>query len=250
MQIDPLERVAATRKPGGTAVMHQNWHHLLFLHWEVPESDLRELVPPSLEIDTFDGKAYVSLIPFTVTGTRPLMTPPVPFLSDFHEVNVRTYVHHRGGNPGVWFFSLDASSNIAVTAARTLYHLDYYPAEMRFSATGEPYPTIEFDSKRIASESGPANCHLRYGPVESPETTASPGSLEHFLVERYILYARSESQLYRARVHHRPYPLLDARVDHLEETLIWAAGIRRPDRPPLTHYSPGVKVEIFRPEKI
>ena len=250
MQVDPLERISATRKPDATVVMHQNWHHLLFLHWEVPENELRKLVPSGLDIDTFEGKAFVSLIPFTVTGTRPLMTPPVPFLSDFHEVNLRTYVHHRGANPGVWFFSLDASSSIAVTAARTLYHLNYYPAEMSFSATADPYPLIEFHSRRTAEGTDPANCHLTYGPVESAQTAASPGSLDHFLIERYILYARSESQLYRARVHHTPYVLLEPQLDHLEETLIWAAGIKRPDRIPLMHYSPGVSVEIFRPEKV
>jgi hypothetical protein len=230
--------------------MHQNWHHLLFLHWEVAEKDLRPLVPPHLEIDTWEGKAFVGIIPFTITGTRPLMTPPVPFLSDFHEVNVRTYVHHRGKDPGVWFFSLDASSNIAVTAARALYHLAYFPAEMKFEVSDDPEPVIRFDSKRIGAGSTPANCHLRYGPVESPQTTASPGSLDHFLIERYILYARSEQQLYRARVHHRAYPLREAAVEHLEETLIWAAGLKRPETAPLIRYSPGVTVEIFRPEKV
>jgi uncharacterized protein YqjF (DUF2071 family) len=230
--------------------MHQNWHDLLFLHWAIPEEKLRPLVPAELDIDTYDGNAWVGLLPFTITGTRPLMTPPVPFLSDFHEVNVRTYVHHRGQAPGVWFFSLDASSSLAVTAARTFYHLPYYAADMRFELSEALPRSIKFDSRRTGEGSQPANCHVWYGPEESAETSAAPGSLDHFLIERYILYSRSEDQLYRARVHHAPYPLMDASVSHLEETMVWAAGVKRPDTVPLVHYSRGVSVEIFRPEKV
>lgn len=245
-----IDRIAPTLHPDGTAIMRQNWHHLLFLHWPVPEDKLRPLVPAGLDIDTHDGNAWVGLIPFTITGTRPLFTPPVPFLSDFHEVNVRTYVHRNGGDPGVWFFSLDASSLIAVTAARALYHLEYYPAEMRFELSGGEHPSIDFESHRTGGGAKPAHCHIQYGPVESATTHASPSTLEHFLIERYILYAQSENQLYRARVHHASYPLIRSEVRKVEETLIWAAGITRPESGLLSHYSPGVEVEIFRPEKL
>ncbi len=250
MTSDPIDRISPTLRPDATAIMKQRWHHLLFLHWPVSPDKLRPLVPSGLEIDTHDGNAWVSLIPFTITGTRPLITPPVPFLSDFHEVNVRTYVHRNGQDPGVWFFSLDASSLIAVTAARALYHLEYYPAEIRFRTSNGERPSIEFESTRTGGGPQPANCHIRYGAEESPTTQASPGSVEHFLIERYVLYARSDDYLYRARVHHAAYPLMRARVELLEETLVWAAGITRPDAGLLAHYSRGVEVEIFRPEKL
>src|ERR1043166_4627473 len=113
-----IDRIAPTREPDAPVVMHQDWHHLLFLHWEVPPQELQPLVAPELTIDTFDGQASLGLVPFTLSGVRPVLTPPLPWISSFHEINVRTYVHHSGRDPGVWFFSLDASSAIAVAAAR------------------------------------------------------------------------------------------------------------------------------------
>ena len=115
---DLIDRISPTLEPDAPAVMRQDWHHLLFLHWEVPAAELQKLIPEDLTIDTFEGIAYVGVIPFTLSNVRPIFTPPVPGLSRFHEVNVRTYVHRRGTNPGVWFFSLDASSALAVAAAR------------------------------------------------------------------------------------------------------------------------------------
>src|SRR5262249_24091783 len=131
--VDPIDRVAPTLEPGARAVMHQNWHHLLFLHWEVPPQELQRLIPSELTIDTFEGKAYVGLVPFTMSGVRPVLTPPLPWISSFHEINVRTYVHFRRKDPGVWFFSLDASSSIAVAAARATYKLPYFHSKIDFS---------------------------------------------------------------------------------------------------------------------
>ena len=116
--VDTIDRIAPALEPDQPALMRQDWHHLLFLHWEIPPQELQPLVPPELTIDTFDGIAYVGLIPFTLIGVRPVGVPPLPRVSSFHEVNVRTYVHSGGRDPGVWFFSLDASSAIAVAAAR------------------------------------------------------------------------------------------------------------------------------------
>jgi uncharacterized protein YqjF (DUF2071 family) len=210
---------------------------------------LRPLVPSDLEIDTFQGKAYVGLIPFTVSGVRATLTPSLPFLSSFHEVNVRTYVHYRGKDPGVWFFSLDASSSIAVAAARAAYHLNYLAAEIDFTVLEERPPLIDFHSRRTADPS-PANCHIRYAPSSGIVRQAAPGTLDHFLAERYVLYARSAERLYRARVHHSPYPLQDAEIHALEETLVWAAGLKRPEAIPIRHYSAGVQVEVFAPETL
>lgn len=214
-------------------LMHQNWHHLLFLHWEVPPSELQALLPPGLDLDTFGGKAYVGLIPFTITG-----------MLSFHEVNVRTYVTRKGTDPGVWFFSLDASSRIAVTAARAAYKLPYFNAEIDFEK-------LDFRSHRNDDRGAmPANCHVRYAPEEAPVTHAAPGTLDHFLVERYVLYAVDDQHdLHRARVSHQPYPLERVNVLELDETLVWAAGIKRPESAPIRHYVREVNVKIYPPEK-
>jgi len=248
---DPIDRIAPTLEPSQIVLLHQNWHHLLFLHWEVPVAELQALLPSRLTVDTYEGKAYVGLVPFTITGVRATLTPPLPWISHFHEVNVRTYVHWQGRDPGVWFFSLDASSKLAVAAARAAYKLPYYGAEMSLEASKEPFPTIDFSSRRT-DERGqiPAGGTFRYRPMEGPVTHASPGTIEHFLMERYILYTQEDHELYRARVHHQPYPILRAEVPILDETLVWAAGVRRPDTAPMRHYAAEVNVKVYPLERV
>ena len=221
-------------------LLHQNWHHLLFLHWEIPPMELQALLPPGLDLDTYQGKAYVGLVPFTITGVRTILTPPLPWISSFHEVNVRTYVRCNGGDPGVWFFSLDAASSIAVAAARAAYKLPYFNAEIDFSG-------FDFHSRREDPRGPmPANCRVRYEPAEGPVTQAAPGTLDHFLVERYILYSvDDEHTLHRARVSHQPYPIQRVDVHELDETLVWAAGIRRPESAPIRHYAREVNVKVY-----
>lgn len=213
--------------------------------------ELQALVPPQLTIDTFDGKAYVGLIPFTLSGVRPVLTPPIPWLSSFHEINVRTYVHRDGRDPGVWFFSLDTSSALAVEAARAFYKLPYFHSKIDFAVSGDPLPAIEFVSRRDdPAGAQPAGSRIVYRPIEGPVAPAPPGTVEHFLVERYVLYSTDQDhQLYRARVHHEPYPIQRAEVPELEETLIWAAGIRRASSVPLRHYARGVSVGVDALEK-
>jgi uncharacterized protein YqjF (DUF2071 family) len=240
------ERMAATLRPPGMPLMRQRWEHLLFLHWTVPPEGLASLLPDGLRVDSFDGSAYVGLTPFSVRGLRPPFLPAPPFLSSFHEVNLRTYVHRDGRDPGVWFFSLDAASCLAVVGARLLYRLPYHWAEINVERR-ERRPDgawVRYASKRFGRRR--ARLAIEYGP-EGGIGPAEPGTLEHFLVERYILYASADGRLIQARVHHEPYPLQRARFEGLEEDLSDAAGVPGASGPLLAHYARGVDVEVFRP---
>jgi uncharacterized protein YqjF (DUF2071 family) len=238
--MNDIDRVSPTRRPDRIAVMHQRWAQLAFLHWPIPVAAMRDLIPRSLTIDTFSGQAYVGLVPFTVTGARPMLMPPLPGVSRFHEINVRTYVHHEGADPGVWFFSLDASNPVVVAAARALFRLPYYHARITMEIGGG----IAFRSER-KGDRGRAACSVDYAP-QGVAQPAAAGTLEHFLVERYILYTESGGRLWQAQVHHEPYPLQAAEATVGENSLTAAAGIAPPEGPPpLVHFAREVNVDIF-----
>lgn len=208
------------------------------MHWRVSAAVLRPLVPEPLAIDTFDGDAFVGIVPFTMRGVRPRWAPAVPGVSSFHETNVRTYVHRDGRDPGVWFFSLEAARRLAVWIARTFWHLPYHHARMTLQ-TGD---TVRYESHRRA---GGAVFRGAVRPLGEPRA-AAPGTLEHFLVERYLLYARRpDGALRRGQVHHAPYPVQDAALPDWDESLLAAAGIARPAGAPLVHFATGVDVEVF-----
>ncbi len=243
---DLIDRLSPRRRPDRRPVMYQEWYHLLFIHWEVPAEPLRSLLPPGLELDTFEGRAYVGLVPFTMRAIRPRRLPSVPCLSNFHETNVRTYVHRDGRDPGVWFFSLDAANPVAVAIARATFGLPYFHARMcvEVDPGGGAGPALTYVSERVRPASRPALSEVRarvIGPVEPAE----PGSLEFFLAERYLLYSAHRGRLRRGQVHHAPYPLQRAELDTLDETLLAVADIDRPDVEPLVHYASGVHVEVF-----
>lgn len=220
-------------RPAGT----QRWRDLLFAHWEVPRERLRALVPAGLELDTFEGRAFVGLVPFTMRDVR---MRPLPVGLDLHETNVRTYVR-RDGRPGVWFFSLDAASRLAVLGARALFHLPYHFARMSLRRRGD---VVRCESERRWPGPTPATLRATW-TVGRALGSAAPGTLEHFLCERYVLYARRGARYDSGRVHHAPYPLHEARLEALEESLTTAAGFDLAGAPPVsTLYSPGVDVRV------
>jgi uncharacterized protein YqjF (DUF2071 family) len=188
--------------------MGQTWNDLLFAHWSVPLSTMREHVPADLEVEQYDGSAWVSVTPFRLTGLRARGTLPLPRLSSFLELNVRTYVRAADGKPGIWFFSLDASSRLAVELARRTYKLPYFHARMSATLRGE---WIEYECARI-EEAGRVFSG-RYRPV-GPVFHAKPGSRDAFLAERYCLYTTDErGRLHRAEIHHEPWPLQAAEAE-------------------------------------
>ncbi len=210
MPTPAIDRIGPTREPGRWPVMRQKWRELLFLHWPVPPEALRPLVPPQLELDLFEGTAYVGLVPFTMTGVRPVGLPPVRGFSSFHETNVRTYVHRDGRDPGVWFFSLDAANRVAVALARRLVPPSLLSRADVPGARGHVPPRrsrpILYAGVRRRPDPRPASYLIRASPT-GPVQPAGPGTLEHFLVERYLLYALADHRLYRGQVHHHPYPV-------------------------------------------
>jgi uncharacterized protein YqjF (DUF2071 family) len=236
-----MDRLAPAQRPADRPAGFQRWRHLLFLHWEVPVDALKKHVPPELTIDTFEGRAYVGVVPFTMRDVSPWWSPSVPGISNFHELNVRTYVHKDGDRPGVWFFSLDAASSIAVIAARAGWHLPYYRASMDLAVEGD---TVRYRSRRLWPGPKPADLTATYR-IGERLGHAAPGTLEHFLVERYLLFVRNGRDLDVGQVHHAPYPIHRAEVAELSESMLSTLGLEAPVGPPHVLYSPGVDVDVF-----
>jgi uncharacterized protein YqjF (DUF2071 family) len=214
--------------------MAQSWLDLLFAHWSVPPEELSGVVPPQLTLDTRDGRAWIAVTPFAVRNLRLRPTLPVPLLSSFLEINVRTYVRF-GGKPCIYFFSLDASSAAAVAAARRFYRLPYFHARMAMWRDG---PWFRFASERTGPEDDtpPAAFSGRYRGTGAP-APAPPGSLEQWLTERYGLYTLDEGgRVLRGDIHHPPWPLQPADAAVEINTMAEPLGIELDDQP-LLHYS-------------
>jgi hypothetical protein len=214
-------------------IMTQTWHDLLFAHWPVDARALREKLPAGLPLDVHDGQAWIAIIPFHMTNVAPRGVPNVPFVSAFPELNVRTYVTLEG-KPGIYFFSLDAGSSIAVAAARTLFGLPYFSATMTVDVVGDE---IRYHSARDTRMRGVAELAATYRPV-GPARPPVPGTLEYFLTERYCLYTVDDSfHARRLQIHHPPWPLQQAEATIAVNTMAEAAGIRLPSTAPLLHFS-------------
>ena len=220
--------------------MFQGWSHLTFLHWRYQPEVIRPLLPVSLELDTFDGAAWIGLTPFVVTGLRPPWFPPLPWISRFPEMNVRTYVRGPDGERGIWFFSLEADRLAAVAGARLSYGLPYRWARMSVN----PLPReVEYASKRHFGV-GEAHIVIRRGsPIQ-------PSERERFLTARFRLYTKIAGKLAFAQVEHEPWPLESATALKLEQNVIENSDLPLASGEPLVHFSRGVYVRIGRPTLI
>jgi uncharacterized protein len=239
-----IDRISPARRPAGPPAGYQHWSNLLFVHWRLPAEVVQPLLPSGLSVDTFDGSAWVGLVPFYKSGVRPRWAPSLPGLSNFCETNVRTYVHRQGKDPGVWFFSLEAANAVAVWLARWRWKLPYFRARMRLTRKGS---RVSYRSERRGSSTTRIGCQIEITlEGQSSGETAVPGTLEHFLVERYQLYTRGpDGRIHSARVHHSPYRIQPARVDSLSDTLLPSNQLT--PRAPHCHavFSEGVSVEVF-----
>ena len=236
-------RLAERDLPKLPTVMHQRWEELLFLHWAFDPQIIAKDLPPGLRVDTFEGMAWVGIVPFSMRNVRPRFLPPVPGLSNFPELNLRTYVVDEHGRPGVWFYSLDTPKRLPNWIARTFFHLNYRLARIQIEDKGslrsyrsELWTETDWDTpqeyewKRVGAR-----------------FTAEPGSLDFFLVERYRLFAynKKKTQLMSGQVHHEPYPLQQVNLECYSKRLFALNGLSKPGNSPVSLLaSAGVDVQI------
>jgi uncharacterized protein len=235
---------AECRVPVERAAMVQWWEEVTFIHWRFDPAVVQRLLPPGLTVETFDGSAWVGLVPFFLR-LRVVKDRSVPWLTTFAETNVRTYVRSADGTSGVWFFSLDAARLSAVVVARCTYRLPYFWARMRIDRSGS---TIAYRSRRRWSRSKAASATTV--KVGRPFEPAELGQLDHFLTARYALFSAPRGGLRHARAFHEVWPLHRAELVDLDDSLVVAAGLPTPPAPPLVHYAPAVRVRIGWPTRV
>lgn len=235
------QRLALRERPYGPAIMRQRWEKLLFLHWPVDPALIAERLPKGLHVDTFEGKAWLGIIPFFMARVRPSGLPPLPWLSWFMELNLRTYVYDDQGNAGVWFFSLDCNQPLAVEIARRCFNLPYEHAVMHSNITDQH---IEYHSRRKGSGTTDAS-YIYETPTISE--TAQPHTLEWFLVERYLLFScNSAGKIFTGRVHHSPYQISSGGCHQSSTEPIRLSGFPIPiDAPHSVLTAADVDVSIF-----
>ena len=225
--------------------MTQTWHNLLFAHWPVEPSWLRSRIPDAFTLDLFDRVAWVGVVPFEMTNVAPRWVPALPWVSHFAELNVRTYVR-VGDRPGVFFFSLDAASVLAVQAARALLNLPYFPASMSVAATDA---NVSYKSRRPSAHEN-AQFDATYRPT-GPSAPAVDGSLEYFLVERYCLYHTDRrGRPYRLEIHHPPWALQPAEAEVRRNTMAAVNGIPLPSLAPLLHFAKRQDMVAWLPTRL
>jgi uncharacterized protein YqjF (DUF2071 family) len=243
---DWIRRQIAERQPPleRSPLMFQRWLHLLFIHWPFSPEAIQMTLPPGLEVDIFDGKAWIGLVPFFMRGVRPARLPAVPGISSFLELNLRTYVRDQSGRPGIWFYSLDANQALAVQVARTCFALPYQHADMNAAlSNGE----IDYQSRRLGTKD---RLRYRYRPTQKLGE-AEFGSLEFFLIERYRLFASRKRRLLTGQVNHSPYQLRHVVVSRADPELFAIDGLVPPSEPPVhAIYADRVDVSVYPVELV
>jgi uncharacterized protein YqjF (DUF2071 family) len=237
------DRLTARSEPEGIPVLHQDWLDQLFLHWAVDADHLQDLLPSDVTLDLFNGKAWIGITPFRIENTSPGIGPHWSFVPAFHELNVRTYVY-REGMPGVWFFSLDAESQMAAWAAKIGYRLPYLHAHIESRQSGN---RIEYRMIRLDEPHAEFECACSVQRRLAPQR---PGSFEFFVAERYALFTERDHTLYSARIHHQPWPLYEAHVESVQTTLFATERLPLPIAGPIAHFSPGVNADIWAPKTV
>lgn len=220
-------------------IMHQDWRNMLFLHWKYSPEEIQKTLPHGLYVDTFENNAYLTILPFTIENQKIANFLKIPGLSSFIEVNFRTYVVDENGIPGVWFYSLDLNSYLGVKAARITYALPYFFADLTQQMTKEKGIFLK------GNRDSKINMQFSYKPLNSEGVFAKQGSLDFFLIERYVLFSYRSNQLNLARVHHKPYLIKQVEELKFSQDLDKPFGFCLSDIPDHTHYSPGVDVDIF-----
>jgi len=247
-----IERTTAHRpwpRRSDPWIMTQRWENLLFAHWPLPVDTLRALVPAVLDLDTYEGQAWVGVVPFDITVLRPRLMPLMPLMSAFLELNVRTYVTLEGKS-GVYFFSLDAANLGAVLGARILFHLPYFEARMTLEHLNGQIHYTSHRIRRTYAGAPPADFGAAYQPT-GEVMRAEPGSLAAWLTERYCLYALDKQQnVYRCEIHHLPWSLQPAEATIAVNTMTKPPGIHLPDTPPLLHFSRRLDVLLWPPYRM
>jgi uncharacterized protein YqjF (DUF2071 family) len=233
------------RIPDEPWVMTQTWHDLLFAHWPVDAGRLALKIPAGLELDLFDGTAWVGIVPFHMTNVAPRSVPALPWVSAFPELNVRTYVTY-GGKAGVYFFSLDAGNPVAVGVARWMFHLPYFLASMSVEArAGE----IDYSSRRTGENAADARFIATYRPIGAT-FQAAEGTLDYFLTERYCLYTTDSGRILRLNIHHPPWPLQVAEATLKANTMAEVNGLVLPDMAPRLHFARRQDMVAWLPERL
>jgi uncharacterized protein len=227
-------------------VMAMRWDDLAFLHWPVPVATLEAQIPNGLQLDTFAGQAWIGIVPFRMAGVHARGLPEIPGTNEFLELNVRTYVSD-GTRPGVWFFSLDCANPLAVRGARVGFSLPYVDARMQSLETNSG---LDYSSTRTHRGVPAATFRANYSP-SSEVVPTTPGTLEHWLTERYCLYAqRPTGQVIRGEILHQPWPLQPCKVTILENTLCDSLGLKLPTEPTLAHFAKRLEVHAWLPTEV
>ena len=238
MRLEPLSEFPPFKV--ARPVMRQTWTELSFLHWPLEPAKVRPLVPAALDLDLYDGAAWVGLVPFLIEDLTLPKAPAVPWLSNFPETNVRTYVTDQNGGRGVWFFSLDAARLIAVLGARAMYGLPYYWARMNVVPSND---SIRYFSRRYSGSHAHTEIEIAKGPP-----VAKPSELEIFLTARFRLYALRGKRLVKAEIEHQPWQLHQSVVSTLNQSLVTTAGFPGLGIPPFAHFGGRVDVRVGRPQ--